>query len=111
MTSVKKSETRGLYRSHDKKLVYGQVDTILLHPKMYFSKRRLSRMAPYQIFTGVGFVCTVLDDRLQADTWFFKDKKSLNRFIRQIKDSLHCIEECFYASVVQQNTEDPFQNR
>ncbi len=111
MTVVKESETRGLYPSHDKKLVYGRLDTILLHPETFFPKKRLSRMTPYHIFTGVGFICTVLDDRLQADTWFFKDRKSLDRFVRQVKDSLHFIEECFYASVVQQNTEDPFQSR
>jgi hypothetical protein len=60
MTVVKESETRGLYPSHDKKLVYGRLDTILLHPETFFPKKRLSRMTPYHIFTGVGFICTFL---------------------------------------------------
>ena len=94
---------------HKGNTIFSQSDDLYIHPEKYFRKKILASMDSYQIFTGVGFVFTALGPRLQVESWYFKDRTSLDRFLRQEKDGIYAIENCFYAYVIQQNLNDPFE--
>lgn len=86
-------------------------DDILFHPETYICPLVLNEMVPFQIFTGFGFILTILDNHLDAHSWNFYSKAQLDKFIRQLeKDDIYTIEECFFAYAVKQNNDDPFKH-
>jgi hypothetical protein len=93
-------------------VVFSQSADLYFHPENFFRKSFLSLMMPYRIFTGIGFV-VVIDELVNDEEFFFKDKKDLANFTRQLTaadERFVRTEECFYAYVVKQNTQDPFES-
>lgn len=92
----------------EKNLVFSRWDDVVFHPENFFDKNDLP--CPYHIFTGIGLCCTVQDNFFVPQYFFFKDKKGLDRFLKQLPDDDFTIEECFYAYVIKQNNDDPFKD-
>jgi len=91
--------------------VFSIWDDVVLHPEHYFSKEELSNMIPYHIFTGVGVMVVLENDRYERQSLYFKNTKDFIHCSKRLqkKKEIITVTECFFAHVVPQNMSDPFQ--
>lgn len=96
--------------------VFRKDDGPVLNPKKYFSESDLEKIAPYEIFTGEGFMVTIsiphecdceyCDHEDEEETICFRTKAELDKKLAEIKDDDDCellkVEPGFYARVVHQ---------
>lgn len=85
-------------------IIYSLSDDIYFNPEKSFPSEVLETLQPYQVFTGVGIVATIENDRFERKKLYFKNPKQAKR-LHQRKTALQVIqvEECFYAYVVKQD--------
>jgi len=85
-------------------VIFSLSDDMYFNPEKYFSDLMLQSMRPYHIFTGVGMLATVENDKYERSTYFFANQKSIKRFAgRNTKQVIVRTDECFYAYIVRQN--------
>ncbi len=91
--------------------VFSIWDDVVLHPEHYFSQDELSGLIPYHIFTGVGVMVVLENDRAERETLYFKNKNDFVHCTKRLQKNkdLIVVDECFFAHVVPQNMSDPFQ--
>jgi len=88
-------------------IVFSLSDDMYINPEKYFPAATLLTLQPYHIFTGVGVVATVENDRFERRKYFLMNLNKAKKLQRK-KTGIKVIqvEECFFAYVVRQNRED-----
>lgn len=97
---------------------YRSDDGPVLRPLSYFSEDELKKVSPYQIFTGVGVMATIIvphdcdceycEHEYDERKLFFSSKEEMRRKLKQDYDdpTISSVAECFFARLVKQEYAD-----
>jgi hypothetical protein len=97
-------------RSNHPHVVFSESDSVYREPEKFMPKILLEGASSYHIFSGVGVLALVQDHNGGNRTVYYENRKSLENWVsRNARRKILSIQDCFYAYVVKQNSNDPFQ--